>query len=725
MPSIRSLSIAAAGLALAACATANQPVATSVTGSPAAAPNFSTSNPFSAASTLFYQAPPFDRIKDADFQPALEAGMRQQISEMEAVANQATPATFENTIVPMERSGALLTRVAKVFNAVTGANTDDTLQKIQERVAPKLAGHSDAIYLNPALFQRVKSIYDRRGALGFNAEQKFLVELYYKNFIRAGAQLAEADKTQLRALNQEESKLTTDFQNKLLAATKAGALVVDNPAQLDGLSDGAIAAAAEAAKSRGLTGKWVIPLQNTTQHPSQASLKNRAVRERLFVASTTRSEHSDSNDTRGIVKRLAQLRADRAKLLGFPTYSAYALDNQGAKNPEAATKLLTDLVPAATAKARSEAAQMQTLIDSQNGGFKLAPWDWQYYSEQVRKAQYALDESQLKPYLELDRVLRDGVFYAANQLYGLTFKERKDIPVYHPDVRVFEVFDADGKSMALFYADYFKRDNKSGGAWMDSFVDQSGLIGTKPVIFNVANFTKPAPGQPALLTFDDVTTMFHEFGHALHGMFSNVEYPTLSGTNVPRDFVEFPSQFNEHWALDPKVFMNYAKNYQTGELMPQSLVDKVKKVKTFNQGFATTEYLAASLLDIAWHTLPPGSSQQDVDAFETAALQRFNVAMYEVPPRYRTTYFAHIWSGGYSSSYYAYLWSEVLDDDAYSWFVEHGGLTRANGRRFRDMILSQGGTQNAATLYRAFRGRDPSVESLLEERGLKEVPKDR
>jgi peptidyl-dipeptidase Dcp len=724
MTSTRLLLTAVTGLALAGCATATQPAATpTVGGSPTVSAQLSASNPFAAASTLQYQAPPFDRIKDADYQPAMEAGMRQQITEMEAIASQSAAPTFDNTIVPMERSGALLTRVAKVFNAVTGANTDDTLQHIQEVVAPKLAGHSDAIYLNGALFQRVKSIYDHRDALGFTPEQKFLVDLYYKNFIRAGAQLSEADKTQLRALNQEESKLTTDFQNRLLAATKAGALVVDSPAQLDGLSESEIAATAAAAKSRGLTGKWVVPLQNTTQHPAQASLKNRAVRQQLFVASTTRAEHSDSNDTRGIIKRLAQLRADRAKLLGFPTYSAYALDNQMAKTPEAATKLLTDLVPAATAKARSEAAQMQMLIDSQNGGFKLAPWDWQYYSEQVRKAQYALDESQLKPYFELDRVLRDGVFYAANQLYGLTFKERKDIPVYQPDVRVFEVFDADGKSMALFYVDYFKRDNKGGGAWMDSFVDQSGLIGTRPVIFNVANFTKPAPGQPALLTFSDVTTMFHEFGHALHGMFSNVQYPTLAGTNVPRDFVEFPSQFNEHWALDPKVFANYAKHHQTGEVMPQALVDKVKKAKTFNQGFATTEYLAASLLDIAWHTLPPGSSQQDVDAFETAGLQRYNVAMYEVPPRYRTTYFAHIWGGGYASSYYAYLWSEVLDDDAYSWFVEHGGLLRANGQRFRDMILSQGGTQDVGSLYRGFRGRDPSVESLLEERGLKEVPK--
>ena len=718
----RLILIAAAGFTAAGCATTSHP-ASNTSSALDGASTLSPSNPFVAPSTLPFQAPPFDRIKDSDYQPALEAGMRGQIEEIEAVANQSTPATFDNTIIPMERSGGLLTRVSKAFNAVTGANTDSTLQRIQEQEAPKLAAHSDAIFLNGKLFQRVRSIYDSREVKGFNAEQKFLVELYYKNFIRAGAQLSEADKTQLRSLNQEEAKLSTDFQNKLLAATKAGALVVDNVADLDGMSEGEIAAAADAAKSRGLTGKWVIPLQNTTQHPAQASLKKRAVRERLFNASIMRTEHGDSSDTRATITRLAQLRADKAKLLGFATYSDYALDNQMSKAPASALKLLTDMVPAATGKARSEAAQMQALIDKQNGGFKLAPWDWQYYSEQVRKAQYDLDESQLKPYFELNRVLQDGVFFAANKLYGLTFKERKDIPTYHPDVRVFEVTDADGKPLALFYADYFKRDNKGGGAWMDSYVDQSGLMGTLPVVYNVANFTKPAPGQPALLTFGDVSTMFHEFGHALHGMFSKVQYPTLAGTNVPRDFVEFPSQFNEHWALDTTVFANYAKHYQTGQIMPKALVDKVKNAKTFNQGFATTEYLAASLLDIAWHTLPPGSSKQDVDAFETAALKRFNIDMYEVPPRYRTSYFAHIWGGGYASSYYAYLWSEVIDDDAYYWFRENGGLTRANGQKFRDMILSRGGTQDVATLYRAFRGRDPSVEPLLEERGLKAPPK--
>ena len=717
MKSFRLIPAVTAGIAMACAPTVQQPVATAPS---AAVTTLPASNPFAAPSTLPYQAPDFRAIKESDYRPAYEAGMRQQISEIEAVANQSDAPTFDNTILPLEKSGAILTRVSKVFNALTSAHTTDTLQAIQEEVAPKLANHNDAIFLNDKLYQRVKSLYDRRDALGFNQQQKALVEYYNRNFVRAGANLSEADKSKLRELNQEESKLTTEFQSRLLAATKAGALIIDDVKLLDGMSEGEIAAAAAAAKQRNLEGKWVIPLQNTTQHPAQASLKNRAVRERLFIASTTRAEHNDSNDTRGIVKRLAELRSQRAKLLGFANYSAFALDNQMAQNPANATKLLSDLVPASTAKARSEIRQMQDLIDKEKGGFKLAPWDYQYYAEQVRKARYALDESQLKPYFELNRVLQDGVFFAANKLYGLTFKERKDIPVYHPDVRVFEVFDSDGKPLALFYADYFKRDEKGGGAWMDNFVDQNALTGTRPVIFNVANFTKPAAGQPALLTFGDVTTMFHEFGHALHGMLSNVQYPTISGTNTPRDFVEFPSQFNEHWSLDPTVFANYAKHYQTGAPMPQELVTKIRNAKTFNQGFATTEYLAASLLDIAWHTLPPGTPQQDVDAFETAALQRFNVALPEIPPRYRTTYFSHIWPGGYASSYYAYLWSEVLDHDAYAWFVENGGLSRANGQRFREMVLSRGLTQDVATLYKSFRGRDPDVKYLIIERGLNE-----
>jgi peptidyl-dipeptidase Dcp len=721
MTNFKALPVIAAGLVITACGTTQTVTTTSPAPSTGAATSYlAASNPFAAPSTLAFQTPNFAAIKETDYRPAFEAGMKQQIDEITAIADQAAPATFENTILPLERSGEILTRVQKVFNLLTGANTDDTLQAIQEEVAPRLANHSDAIFLNGKLYQRVKSLYDRRDQLGFNQQQKALVEYYNRNFVRAGANLSEADQAKLRQLNQEEAKLTTDFQNKLLAATKAGAVVVDDVKQLDGFTDQQIAAAAAAAKQRGMDGKWVIPLQNTTQHPAQTSLRNRALREKLFIASTTRTEHGDANDTRATIQRLAQLRAERAKILGYPNYSAYALETQMAQNPANATKLLTDLVPASTAKARSEIRQMQALIDKEGGNFKLAPWDYQYYAEQVRKAQYALDEEQIKPYFEINNVLQNGVFYAANKLYGITFKERKDLPVWNPDVRAFDVLDADGKPLAIFYADYWKRDNKGGGAWMDNLVDQNALTGTKPVVYNVANFTKPAPGQPALITFSDVTTMFHEFGHALHGMFSNVQDPTISGTNTPRDFVEFPSQFNEHWALYPSVFANYAKHYQTGAPMPQALVDKIRKSSTFNQGFGTTEYLAASLLDIAWHTLPPGAPQQDVDAFETAALNKFNIGMPEIPPRYRSSYFTPIWSNGYSSSYYAYLWSEVIDDDAYAWFTEHGGLTRENGQKFRDMVLSRGLTQDVATLYRTFRGKDPDVKYLIENRGLNE-----
>jgi peptidyl-dipeptidase Dcp len=678
---------------------------------------FTPDNPFAAASPLQYQAPPFDKIHDADYQPAIEEGMRQQLAEVHAIAADTAAPTFDNTIIALEKSGALLRRVAKVFFALTQANTDDTLQQIQTEEAPKLAAHNDAIYLNDTLFRRVKSVYDRRTALGLDSVQQFLVTRYYKDFVRAGALLADSDKAKLRELNKEEASLTTDFQKRLLAATKAGALVVTDSTQLAGLSPAELAAAAQAAATRKVTG-WVLPLQNTTQQPAQAELTDRAVRQRLFEASTTRAEKGDSNDTRQVIRRLAQLRADKAKLLGFPTWAAFVLDDQMAKTPANAIRLLTDLVPASTGKAASEQAAMQAMIDAQHGGFKLQPWDWQYYAERVRKAQYDLDESQIKPYFELNRVLQDGVFYAANQLYGLTFKERHDLPVYQPDVRVFEVFDADGKSLALWYCDYFKRDAKSGGAWEDTFVDGASLLGTKPVAFNVANFTKPAPGQPALLTWDNVTTMFHEFGHALHAMLTTVAYPRLAGTNVPTDFVEFPSQFNENWALYPAVFAHYARHYQTGEPMPQALVDKIKRAKTFNQGFATTEYVAAALLDMAWHTLPQGPQVANVDSFETAALQHFHVDVPAVPPRYRSTYFAHIWGGGYSANYYAYMWAEVVDHDAFAWFTEHGGMTRANGQRLRDLILSRGGTGDMAVMYRQFRGRDPSVQPLLEARGL-------
>jgi len=676
-------------------------------------------NPFFAQSTLPFQAPPFDKIHDSDYAPAFDEGMKEQLAEVDKIANQADAPNFDNTIVALERTGATLTRVSKVFFALAQANTNDTLQKIQEDYAPKLAAHQDAIFLNAKLYARVKKLYDDRASLGLDAESSRLLDRYHLAFVRAGAELSLTDQAKLKELNKEESSLSTAFQQKLLAATKDGALVIDNKAQLAGFNAGDLAAALEAGKNRKLDGKYVVALQNTTQQPAQESLTDRKTREQLFKASIDRAEHSDANDTRATIQRLAELRVQKANLLGYKTYADYSLADQMAKTPQNAIKLMTGIVPAAVKKAKDEAHGMQDLVDKQKGGFKLAPWDWQFYSEQVRKEKYELDQNEIKQYFEIDNVLQNGVFFAANKLYGVTFKERHDIPVYQPDVRVFEMFDVDGKSMALFYADYFKRDNKSGGAWMDSFVDQTGLLGTKPVVFNVCNFTKPAPGQPALISHDDVITMFHEFGHALHGLFSNVKYPYLAGTNVPRDFVEFPSQFNEHWADEPSVFANYAKHYKTGAPMPDELLAKIKKAGTYGQGFATTEYLGAALLDQAWHSLPTDKAKQDVDKFEAQALKRYHVDYTLVPPRYRTNYFAHIWGGGYSAGYYAYLWTAVLRDDAFYWFKEHGGMTRENGQRFRDMVLSRGGTEPADELYRAWRGRDPSVEPLLEVRGLK------
>ncbi|GAB2553566.1 peptidyl-dipeptidase Dcp [Rhodanobacter koreensis] len=687
-----------------------------------------TSNPFFSASTLPFQAPPFDKIKDADYQPAIEEGMKQQLAEVEKIADNADAPTFENTYVAMEKSGVMLNRVMAVFGAVTGANTDDALQKVQENVAPELAAHEDAIYLNSKLFQRVEAVYNQRDTLKLDPESARLVEVVYKNFVHAGAKLSDADKAKLKDLNKEESTLSTDFTNKLLAATKDAAVVVDDKAKLAGLSDAEIAAAEQAAKDRKLDGKYVLTLQNTTQQPELQDLSDRDTRKTLFEASWNRAEKGDANDTRKIIERLAQIRAAQAKLLGFPNYAAWKLDDQMAKTPETAMAFMDKLAPAAVARTKKEAADIQAQIDKdqaalKQSSFKLEPWDWNYYAEQVRKAKYDLDEGQIKPYFELDNVLQNGVFYAANQLYGLTFKERHDIPVYQPDVRVFEVFDKDGKSIALFYCDYFKRDNKNGGAWMDNLVGQSKLLGTKPVIYNVANFSKPAAGQPALLSFDDVITMFHEFGHGLHGIFADEQYPTLSGTATARDFVEFPSQFNEHWATDPKVFANYAKNYKTGEPMPQALVDKMKKAGKFNSGYAMTELTAAALLDMNWHTLGADAPLQDADQFETAALKKDGIDLSYVPPRYRSSYFQHIWGNGYAAGYYAYLWTQMLADDAFIGFKDHGGLTRENGDRFRAMVLSRGNTVDLAKLYKDWRGQDPSIEPMLENRGLKEAPK--
>jgi peptidyl-dipeptidase Dcp len=675
-------------------------------------------NPFFAPSKLHMQAPAFDKIKNADFLPAIEAGIRQQGIEIEKIANNTAAPTFTNTFIAMEKSGQLLGRVNRVFNVLTGANTNAELQKIDAETSPKLAANNDAIYLNTKLFKRVETIYKKRSLIK-DAEAKRLVEAYYDNFIQAGAQLSEADKQILKKYNKEEATLRTQFNKLLLGGTKAGGLIISDKTELAGLTDAEIDAAAQSAKAAGLAGKWLISLQNTTQQPLLQSLANRATRQKLFEASYNRNEKNDANDTRATILRMAQIRAEKAKLLGFATYSAWRLQSQMAKNTANVSQFLSNMVPATLAGAKREAVDIQAVIDEQKGGFTVQPWDWDFYAEQVRKAKFDLDENQVKPYLEADNVLRNGVFYAANLLYGITFKERKDIPVYHPEVKVFDVFDKDGSQLALFYCDYFKRDNKRGGAWMSNMVGQSKLMGTRPVIYNVGNFAHPAAGQPALLTFDEVRTMFHEFGHALHGIFAMQKYPTLSGTSVARDFVEFPSQFNEHWALDPKVFKHYAIHYKTKELMPQALVDKIKKAGTFNQGYSTTELLAADYLDLAWHNIkadePPVT---DVDKFETEALHKAGVDLPQVPPRYRSSYFSHIWGSGYASGYYAYMWTSMLENDAYYWFVEHGGLTRANGQRFRDMILSRGNTISLDKMFRDFRGHDPSVVPMMMQRGL-------
>ncbi len=697
-------------------------MAGSVGGASASAENadFSPTNPFYAESTLPFHAPPFNAIHDEDFQPAIEAGMAEQLREIRAIAENPAPATFENTFVAIERSGALLNRVQRVFSGVTGANTNPKLQDVQRQEAPKLAAHADAIHLDPKLFARVKAVYDQRQALHLEPEQLRLVEITYDRFVHAGAELSPADQAQLRALNEEESKLSNAFETRLLAATKAAALTETETAALAGLSEAQLQAAETAATARKQPG-YVLPLQNTTQQPGLAELRVRGTRQALFENSTTRAERGGDTDTRDTIARLAQVRAQKAKLLGYPTYAAWKLEDQMAKTPAAALHFMDALVPASTAKARAEGADIQQVIDGQQGGFQLAPYDWEFYSEQVRKAKYDLNEAELKPYFEIDNVLQNGVFYAAHLLYGISFRERHDLPVYQPDVRTFEVSDADGKPLALFYCDYWKRDNKNGGAWMSEFVGQSRLRGTLPVVYNVANFTKPAPGQPALISFDDVTTMFHEFGHALHGMFANAEYPSLSGTSVPRDFVEFPSQFNEHWATYPEVFDHFARHYQTGAPMPAELKAKLLRARTFNQGYMLTELLAAAELDMQWHTLPADAPLQKPDQFEQQALEKTGLALAEVPPRYRSTYFMHIWGNGYAAGYYAYLWSEMLDDAAFQWFTDHGGLTRANGDRFRQMVLSRGNTEDLQVMYRTWLGAEPSTAPMLRQRGLEDI----
>jgi len=675
-------------------------------------------NPFFSASTLPYQAPRFDQITDSDYAPAFERGMAEHLREIKAIANNRAAPTFDNTIAAMERAGQTLNRVQMTFYGVYQANTNDTLDKVQSQEAPRLTAHEDEVYLNAKLFARVKSLYDRREKLTLTPEQAQLLDIYYQQFVHAGAQLSATDKTKLRAINTRLSNLETQYEQKLIASAKNGALIVDSKKALDGLDDNTIASAAKAAQERGLTGKWVIPLQNTTQQPALTSLTDRETRQALFEQSWTRAEKGDENDTRATISELAELRAQKAALFGYPNFAAYTLYDQMAKTPEAAENFMQQLVPATVAEQNREAEVLQKAIRKDGGKFDLKPWDWEHYSDQVRRAKYNLDQDEIKPYFELKTVLTDGVFFAANQLYGITFQQRTDIPVYQPDVMVFEVHEKDGSPLGLMYFDYFKRDNKSGGAWMSNFVGQSKLLGTKPVIYNVANFTKAAPGQPQLITSDDVTTMFHEFGHALHGLFADQTYPSLSGTSVARDFVEFPSQFNENWALDPKVLSHYARHYKTGAPMPKALVEKIRKAAHFNQGYALGEIVAASELDMKWHSLPATAPRQDVDKFESDALNSTGLDVAAVPPRYRSSYFLHIWSNGYSAGYYAYLWTEMLDQDVFSWFQEHGGLTRENGQRFRDMILSKGHTMDYGPMFRAFYGRDPDITPMLVHRGL-------
>ncbi len=680
-------------------------------------------NPFFVESTLPYQLPAFDQIDDTDFLPAFERGMTVQLEEVDAIVNATAPPTFENTLVALERSGRLLDRVATTFFNLTSADTNDTMDDIRTEIAPKLAAHTDQILLNDALFARVHTLFVEREAADseLDAESRRLVEQYHTDFVRAGAELSASDKERMQAINSELAALQTTFSQNVLSEVNESAVVVDTREELAGLSDSQVASAAQAATARDLEGKFVIPLLNTSGQPSLASLENRQLRQRIMQTSLGRGTRGGEYDNRETITRMARLRAERASLLGYPNHAAYVLEEQTAQTVAAVNERLASLAPPAVANARREAAALQSRVAAADGGdVALASWDWSYYAEKVRADRYNFDESELRPFFEMNNVLENGVFFAANRLYGITFEARPDLPVYHPDVQVWEVRDEDGSPLGLFLADYYARPSKRGGAWMNAYVSQSSLLNTKPIIANHLNVAKPPDGEPTLLTFDEVETMFHEFGHTLHGLFSNVRYPYFAGTSVPRDFVEYPSQVNEMWATWPEVLGNYAVHHDTGEPMPSELLDKVLAADTFNQGFATTEYLAASLLDQAWHQLTADQvvGAAGVVAFEEAALEKAGVSLETVPPRYRSAYFSHVWSSGYSAGYYSYIWSEVLDADSVEWFKEKGGLTRANGRHFRESLLSKGGSREAMTLFRDFRGAEPDVGPLLTRRGL-------
>jgi peptidyl-dipeptidase Dcp len=684
---------------------------------PAAAQALPASNPFAAPSPLQYNYPQFDKFTNDAWMPAFEAGMREQMAEIEAIANNKAAPTFENTIVAMEKSGQLLNRVGPFFNLI-GTNTNDEMDKINKELSPKLSAHSDAIRLNEKLYARIKALYDKRAKLKLDAESKYLLERYHTDFVRAGARLNAEDKAKLKAMNGELATLSTVFSQNVLKEANASGLAVDTREELNGMSDAAINAAAAAAKQRGMDGKYFIAVVNTTGQAPLSVLTNRAVRQRLMEASLARGSRGGEFDNREVVKKISRLRAERARLMGYPNHAAYVLEDQTAKNTTAVNTMLAEFSKPAIANAKREAADIQKMIDAEKAGHELASWDWAYYSDKVRTQRYAFDANQLKPYFELNRVVNDGMFFAANKVYGLTFKERKDLPVYHPDARVFDVIDANGKQLAIFIADFYARGNKRGGAWVSAYVSQSKLMGTKPVLGLHLNMPKPPEGQPALMTFDELRTLFHEFGHALHGFFSDVKYPRFAGTRVPRDYVEFPSQVNEMWATWPEVLANYAKHYQTGAPLPKELLDKVLASGKFNEGFRTSEYLAASIIDQAWHQLTPEQVPMDVLAFEADVLKKAGVDFAPVPPRYRTTYFSHVFSGGYSAGYYGYIWSEKLDADAVEWFKENGGMLRKNGDHFRKTLLSRGGTMDAMQMYKGFRGRDARIEPLLERRGL-------
>ena len=671
-------------------------------------------NPFMKKSSLQYQAPEFDKIKDEHFKPAFDFGLKQNISEIEKIANNTETPTFENTVLALEKSGEVLKRAQIVFYNLTGSNTNPTLQKIEEEYAPIFAAHSDKIYLNSKIFNRIKAVKTD----GLDAEDKRLIEVYKQRFELAGANLTDAQKEQMKAINAELATLSTQFTSKLLEARKKGAVLINDVKELDGLSADEIAAAATDAKNAGQEGKYLLTLLNTTQQPLLQNLKNRATREKLFKASWYRAEKGDENDTRAILEKTAKLKMDKAHLMGKSSYAELNLMDQMAKKPENALKLLSQLANPAVAQAKKESDDIQKLIDEQKGGFSVEPWDWNFYAEQVRKAKYDLDENQIKPYFEVSTVLEKGVFYAAEKFYGINFKERKDLPVYHPDVVAYEVFDRDGKSLAIYYLDFYTRDNKNGGAWMSNFVEQSFTTNTKPVIVNVFNYQKPAPGKPSLISYDDVSTMFHEFGHTLHGLFANQKYTTISGTNVPRDFVEFPSQINEFFALEPAVLKNYALHYETKQPMPTALVEKIKKAATFNQGYATTELVSAATLDMAWHSVTSENQFKPTLEFEKDVLQKYGFTLPQVPPRYHSPYFAHIWGGGYSAGYYAYMWSDMLNSAAWDWIKNNGGMTRENGDRFRKHILSVGNSVDLNQAFRDFTGKDPEITPLLKDKGF-------